>query len=398
MTIVGMRSEKQQRTTTFILSCAAFLGAGIALASLGPNLGWLSIRTNTTLALLSWIFTFFSAGVVVMQSQLGPLSHRFGLAGVQALGMTLMGVGVLGITLAPNLALVLFASGLSGIGFGGIIGAGNILIARIFQNHSATALNGVNLFFGLGAILGPLIVGQVGTRINLPQTAIWIGGGILIGVAPFILRVARNVGETATHGQSHTSQQPIRAWPVWLLGLVLMIYTGTEVGFSGWVTVYMQESSGMALSSATLVASAFWLALSGGRLIAAGLGMRLKAHYLLLVALSGLVAGSGLLLISVGRPAGSLAGALLFGLACGPVFPTTIALINKLSHGNSGLAGMAMGLGNSGGMVLPALIGLLLTSYGPLAMVATMLTCTLVMVGLGGVVVMRADHAQSIRH
>nr|WP_044200537.1 MFS transporter [Oscillochloris trichoides] len=398
MTIVGMRNEKNQRTTLFILSCAAFLGAGIGLASLGPNLAWLAKRTDTELALLSWIFTCFSAGVVVMQSQLGLLSTRLGLAGVQALGMALMGVGMLGITVAPNLALLLLAATLSGIGFGGIIGAGNILIARIFQQHSASALNGVNLFFGLGAILGPLIVGQIGTRLDRPQTAIWIGGAILIGLAPFITQVAPHSGNTLSQSHSSATHQPIRAWPVWLLGLVLMIYTGTEVGFSGWVTFYMQKSAGMALSEATLVASAFWLALSAGRLLAAGLGMRLKAQHLLLVALSGLVAGTGMLVVSVGIPAGSLAGALLFGLACGPVFPTTIAMINKLSHGNSSLAGMSMGLGNSGGMVLPAMIGLLLTSYGPPFMVAAMLTCTLVMVGLGGVVVMRADHAQSTRH
>ncbi|WP_161569277.1 MFS transporter [Candidatus Oscillochloris fontis] len=395
MAIAGMRSEKNQHTTTLILSCAAFLGAGIALASLGPNLGWLAERTGTELALLSWIFTCFSAGVVLMQAQLGPLSSRFGLAGVQALGMGLMGVGMLGITVAPNLALLLIASGLSGIGFGGIIGAGNILIARIFQQHSATALNGVNLFFGLGAILGPLIVGQIGARLDRPQAAIWIGGVILIGLAPFIPRVAQHSGAAATQNQRTGPQHAGKAWPVWLLGLVLMIYTGTEVGFSGWVTFYMQKSTGMALSEATLVASAFWLALSGGRLLAAGLGMRLSAHHLLLMALSGLVAGAGLLMLSVGTPAGSFAGALLFGLACGPVFPTTIALINRLSQGNSGLAGMSMGLGNSGGMVLPALIGLLLTSYGPPFMVAAMLTCTLVMLGLGGVVVMRADHARS---
>jgi MFS transporter, FHS family, L-fucose permease len=380
--VLANTSGRRGEMWTLALVCGAFLGAGTALASLGPSLPWLAQRTGQELASLSWLFTALSGGVVLMQMGLGPASSRLGLRGVLAMGMAVMGCAMLGTTLAPNLATLVAAIGLAGVGFGGVLGAGNILVARTFEQHSATALNGVNIFFGLGAILGPAIVGQAEARLGLPQVAMWIGCALTIALAPLVPWLATAPPTPAHAGRGATGER-VRAWPVWALGLLLLIYTGTEVGFSGWVTVYMQRSAGMALAEATLVASGFWLALSGGRILGAALGMRLTARSLLLVALAGLVSGAALLALSVGAVDRSLAGAMLFGMACGPVFPTVVALITTLSRGNSGLAGLALGLGNSGGLVLPALIGLLLTSYGPPVMVGVVLACTLSMLGLG---------------
>ncbi|NNJ13378.1 MFS transporter [Chloroflexales bacterium ZM16-3] len=370
---------------TLILACGVFLASGTMLASVGPCLPFLSGRTGQDLASLSWVFTAFSGGVVLMQVGFGPASDRLGLRGVLAAGMALMGGGMLWVTLATSLLALLAAAGLAGVGFGGIIAAGNLLVAHMFEARSATALNGVNVFFGVGAIVGPVIVGQAGDRLGLPQVALWAGSALILILAPLVLWLAGSPEQGGQGGQGGAGEGGGRktASPVWILGLLLLIYTGTEVGFGGWVTVYMQQSAGMALADATLVASAFWLALTGGRMLGAALGMRFTARVLLLVALSGLTAGALLLALSVGAPGRSLAGALLLGLACGPVFPTVIAVITTTARGDSRAAGLALGIGNSGGLVLPALFGLLLVRFSPQAMISVVLACSLAMLATG---------------
>ena len=369
-------------TRTLALICGAFLAAGTMLSSMGPSLPFLAEHTGQSLATMSWIFTALSGGVVLVQPGFGPMSDRLGLRTVLVAGMALMGCAVLVVSLSTNVIGLLTAALLVGAGFGGVIAAGTVLVSRLFADHRATALNGVNVFFGVGSVLGPTVVGQVGARLGLPQAALWLGGGIMLALVPLVLwLVTSPPAERPATEISGTATSPAS---VWLIGLLLLIYTGTEIGFAGWVTVYMARSAGLALTEAALMASAFWLALTGGRVLGAVLGMRITARALLLTALCGLLLGAGLLSLSVGGSYGfALAGVLLLGLSCGPVFPTSLALITAAARGGNNAAGLALGMGNSGGLVLPALMGLLLARYGPSAMVAMLVVCALAMLSLG---------------
>jgi fucose permease len=73
---------------------------------------------------------------------------------------------------------------------------------------------------------------------------------------------------------------------------------------------------------------------------------------------------------------------LLFGLSCGPVFPTVLALATSSAQGGAAISRVLL-LGNSGALLIPALLGLLLTHYGPPAVVALLIIAALAMIGLG---------------
>jgi fucose permease len=69
--------------------------------------------------------------------------------------------------------------------------------------------------------------------------------------------------------------------------------------------------------------------------------------------------------MSAGNLEGSVAGVLLFGLSCGPVFPTLLALVTAATRGRGTAASLVLALGNCGGLIIPALLGWLLNRYGP---------------------------------
>lgn len=368
-------------TRTLALVCGVFLAAGTMLSSMGPILPALAARTGASLATMSGIFTALSGGVVLTQPGFGPASDRLGLRTVLAAGMALMGFAMLAASMAVGIVALLASAFLAGLGFGWVIAAGNMLVAGMFATHRATALNGVNIFFGIGAIIGPAVVGQAGARLGLPQAALWLGGGLMLALTPMLLWLAGSPAPGQPNPE--VAGVPIPQAAIWPLGLLLLIYTGAEIGFAGWVTVYMAQSAGLAVADAALAASAFWLALTGGRILGAALGMRMTARALLLLALFGLLSGAGMLALSVGNYWPSLASVLLIGLACGPVFPTTLALITAAARSGNRAAGMALGLGNSGGLVLPALMGLALARYGPPTMAGVILACALAMLALG---------------
>jgi len=374
------------------LACGVFLTAGITLAGLGPTLPQLAMTIGHDIAALGWLFTAISAGVVLSQFGAGPASDRLGQPPVLSAGMLLMGGGAIGVTLGWSLAAMLPGALLIGLGFGCVIAAGNTLVAGLFPARSAAALNGVCVFFGVGSMIGPVVSGMAGARLGLPQAALWIGAGSLIALAPTVLgRAARVRRQTSAAGPAYAARDLAA---LWLMGLLLLVYIGTEVGFGAWVTVYMIASARLMQAAAALVASAFWLAITLGRVLGTMLGLRLTPAALLTMSLFGVLGGAALLIFGVGDLWRSVGGVLLLGLSFGPVFPTVLALVTSSARGNGTAASLVLALGNSGGLVIPALIGLLLSRYGPAAAAGLVLGAALAMLALCAVVV-RAGLAKS---
>jgi fucose permease len=369
-----------------VLICAIFLAAGVVLSGLGPALPFLAARSGHEVAALGGLFTALASGVVIAQFIAGPAGARFGLRAVLGGGMALAGGGAAIVSLSASLFLMLATAVVVGIGFGGVLAAGNILIARLFADHSAAALNGVNVFFGVGSIAGPAIAGMAGARLGTPQAGLWVGAATLLLLAP--VAFGRPKGRTASEVAAPTTSQPPQVGTLWLLGALLLVYVGTEVGFGGWSTVYLTASASLTPAAAALGASGFWLALTVGRVLGTVLGMRLTPQALLMGSLLGMFAGASVLLAGVGSEPVSIAGVLLLGLACGPVFPTVLALAATATQSSAAVATRLLAVGNGGGLVIPALLGVLLTQYGPAAMAGLVLGATITMVALCAMVML----------
>jgi fucose permease len=365
---------------TLALACAVFLSAGVTLSGVGPALPLLALHIGQDIAVLGALFTAISLGIILTQFGAGLASARFGQRLVLAAGMLLMGSGGVGLTFGPSLATLLAGALLLGIGFGGILAAGNLLIGQLFPTRSAAALNGVNLFFAVGSMLGPAIAGLAGVRLRMPQTAIWIGAGLLLTLVPIVVSYAARPPTPAARPPAR--EQPPQRNTGWILAVLLLIYIGTEVGFSGWLTVYMITSSHMAPASAALVVSGFWLALTLGRALGAVLGMRLTSAQLLTISLLGMLIGALLLVLGVGDRATSIAGVLCLGLSCGPVFPTALAIVATTARNSAATTSFVLAIGNCGGLIVPALLGILLASYGPSAAAGLVLVAVLTMLVL----------------
>jgi MFS transporter, FHS family, L-fucose permease len=374
--------EISSRTTrrTLALVCAVFLGAGVTLSGIGPALPLLALHIEQDIAVLGGLFTATSLGTILTQFGAGLVSARFGQRMVLAVGLLLMGSGVVGVTFGRNLPTLLAGALLFGIGFGGVLAAGNVLVGQLFPTRSAAALNGVNLFFGIGSILGPMIAGFAGLRLGAPQSAIWVGAGLLLALVPIILIYA---AQPRTQAAKHSRQErPQQRNTDWMLAILLLIYIGTEVAFSGWLTVYLSAGSGLAAASIALIVSGFWLALTLGRALGAVLGLCLTPAQLLTTSLLGILIGAILLVLGVGDNGTSIAGVLVLGLSCGPVFPTVLAIVATTARNSAATTSLVLAIGNSGGLIIPVLVGVLLARYGPSAAAGLVLVAALAMLAL----------------
>lgn len=375
---------------TLVIMCVVFFAAGLLLAVIGPSLPVLATRIGLDIAALGGLFTAISTGVILTQLGVAWANRRFGQRTTLATSMVLISIGGVAIAQGSSIVALFVAGFLSGIGFGGIIATGNTLAAQLFPARSAAVLNVVNLFFGVGSIVGPALAAIANTRFGAPQLALWVGAGIMVLVVPVMLstRARESTNATSNAGGTRSSFQ-VRGW---VMGLLLLVYTGSEIGFGAWLTLYMTTSTAVDATNAALVVSGFWLALTSGRALAAVFGIRLSAHNLLRFCLIGFLIGAALLAFSIGNIILTIASTLVIGLSCGPVFPTALALVTSSPNG-SRIMSTVLVLGNIGGLIVPALIGFLLTRSGPAAVTILMVLGSLAMIGLISVVVRQQPQA-----
>lgn len=382
------------RAGTLALLCASYVAAGMSLASVGPSLPALAANIGRDVAVVGGLFTAFSLGTIVVQFAAAPLSTRFGQRSILVLGLGLMSLGKFGESFAGSLELLLLGGFIGGLGFGFILAGGSVLTPRLFPARGTSALNLVNFFFGIGSILGPLLAGWALARFGAPQAAIWLGASLLLLLTP----VAWFAPEVAAPPVSHGSASGVPWGLVTLLGVLLLVYSGTEIGIGGWSAIYLVQGPALAPEQAAFAVAGFWLALTLGRGVGAVLALRLRASRLLAVAVSLLLAGAVLFNLSGSSAVLAVGALLLMGFACGPIFPTTMALIAMVSAGRSTAAALALGIGNAGGAIIPPLLGLALTQLGPSAATSMILALSATVLGLLGAVVWLGRRGQSYAH
>lgn len=383
-------NPKAARRTIFLI-CFAFFAAGLTTASLSPLLPLLAKRLDVELSLLGSIFTTFSAGIIASQVSMGLAYKKLGQRKTLGLGLICMGFCYLGLVVSTSFVLLSLASLIAGFGFGALLATGNRMVAQLFPERSTSLLNIVNLFFGIGSIIGPALASAIDRSIGFPQAAL-ISGSISLVMVGLVIPFGALEATNAPAPTLPRTPRRFRPSPSGILfGILLLLYTGSEIGFASWLIVYLKQAVNMLEADGALLLSGFWIALTAGRAIAAALGIHISISQILTFSLLGMAAGCAILLLGVGNLMLTIAGVLLFGLSCGPLFPTVLAVVNSPAY-SANTASLVLAISNIGGLVLPAMLGFVLDDFGPFAQISVILAAVVLMI------VFKQQAFQQFRH
>jgi fucose permease len=364
-------------------SCMTFFALGVITGALGLALPDLAANASSSLATIGAIFTALFLGGFMSQLIVGPLNDRFGQRPVLLVGIGLVATGICGIAVSHALLLTLACALVAGMGHGAVAVSTSVLIAQVFAARSASALNLINVFFGVGAVAGPAIAGLTLRAWGAALPALWIGAGLLLIQAPFALRLASAPSVAHDNDLAAPSVALLGSPLLWMFGSLLLLYVGIETGIGGWTATYMERTTTIGPASAALVTSGFWLALTGGRVAGALIGVRVPADLLLRLSLAGALAGAVLLAISLGSAELTVGAVILLGFCFGPIFPTTLSIVTSTFRRSPGAAvSVVVALGSLGGMLLPWIQGALLETRGPSSSVLLVAAGTLAMLAI----------------
>ncbi|MFF7731759.1 MFS transporter [Streptomyces sp. NPDC007984] len=306
-----------------VASCVGFVLIGVLQALYGPAIPALRAEFGLSPSAaglgLSAHFVGGVAGVLLFDRLYGRIGNRRLLGG----SYLLMAVGAAGFALAPDWPTALAAALLAGLGFGGIDYGLNQLFAVGFGHRSTAMLNILNAHFGIGAVLGPAVIGAVGSE-HYP--AVFLAFALANLPLLLCLRGVRSQAPAPAGDESGGGTVLGRSLGSVLAVFVVLyvLHVGVEAGVGGWEPTHL-ETVGYTAGVAATATSVYWLMMTVGRFLAAPLALRFSAQAIITVSCAGMT----VCLLAATVPALAPWAYAGVGLFIAPIFPTGLPWLNR---------------------------------------------------------------------
>ena len=364
------------------LAYSCLLMVGINSGWVGPFIPQISRVAHLPIERAGLIVSASAAGYFVSLLIAGEINQQLSAQKILVGAMVLFTAGLAGLAAAAGLAGVLCAGFLIGLSNGGIDIGANALIVELNRDRLASALNYLHVLFGIGALLGPLIVSAAFAS-RVPYWWVFGGGALVCAAIGFRLGVTPAL-EVRTEPMPGDGFILMLSRPlIWVVSAMMFLYVGAEVGIGAWLFLYLRTAGALGPMLASSGVSLYWLGLVCGRAFGGRLGHRIALPQFTMLA-SALSAAALVMLIAAPTAGGLAASAVfLIGFGYGPVFPNMIAVGAERFPSEVGrMTSIVVAGGALGAILAPWLMGHAIADISPRASMEVALAFTLAMAAL----------------
>ena len=268
----------------------------------------------------------------------GPLIKKFGTGIVTAVSVVMTAVGLLIISFAPNVYVMMLGSIISGLGGGAIdTGLNNFVSLR----YNAIHMNWLHCFWGVGVTISPLIMSA------FLKDGSWQGGYRMVAYIQFGISALVFLSlilwkkydkketvqeETATETSESekikdvVSVKKILLSPGVITGILsLGFYCAVEFIMGTWGASYLVNSRGMSADKAAQMVAFYYGGIMLGRFLSGILSLKVGDKYLMRGGVVILL--FGVVMLAIPNDITLYIGMIMIGVGCGPIFPATLHAI-----------------------------------------------------------------------
>ncbi|MBL7067008.1 MAG: MFS transporter [Candidatus Marinimicrobia bacterium] len=347
----------------FWAACIGMLLFGIVMISLGTINTFLAAKLaldELTIASLAALLPF---GILIGSLVFGPIVDRYGYKIVLISCALLILIAIEGIAFASNFFFIQLSFFLIGFGGGAINGSTNALVADISAENKGARLSLLGVFYGIGALGMPMILGLMSKYFSYTSVVKVIGGLVLL---PAIYFTAIKFPEPK-HKQGFPLKESIgllKEKTLVLIGFVLFFESGIEGIVNNWTTTYLQKNIHADPKNALFALSSLVIALSLTRLVLGDLLKRIRPYLVLFGCLSFIVMGSILMMLS-STYIPSVIGLIFMGIGFAAGFPVMLGYVSDLYPDFSGTAfSIVFVIALLGNTLINYLVGIIAHNFG----------------------------------
>ncbi len=308
---------------------------GMTAAMLGTILPDLSARFQLTPKQNGTIAFCQALGLILASIGVGPLIDYEGKKIGLVLGLSLSALAVALLPRSNGFRAIASYLFLLGTGGGVIVTAANALGSDVDPAHRGTALNLLNIFFGLGGFATPFVSANLLGK-NSTRLCHLIAGLAVAAVAVNLFAPIPPPSSAQSFVFSDIGS--VLGRPVlWLCALLLFLYVACEVGVWNWLVQHLIAQGVPQVRALNVLSFGFALGLLFGRLAASQILISVSGLTVTLAA-SIAMAIMTFAMLQTRNPTVAWILTFLAGMSMAPVFPTTVALIGDLFPRMTGTA------------------------------------------------------------
>jgi fucose permease len=261
-------------------------------------------------------------GLVIASLSAGPVIDLKGNKSGLLLGLALVAASLFAAPNAGGYVGLLVVYFVLGIGGGIVVTGANSLVGAIEPGRRGSALNFLNLFFGLGGIVTTYAASYVFTPVVLCYS---IATLTLIALA---VNIAAKMPGPSGEASFRLGEVPalISRPTLILLSIFLFLYVSCEVGVWNWLKIYLISVNVDPKTAGGVVSYGFALGILVGRVVVSRILIKVPAITVTFVAAI-LMAITTYIMLSVQSSTAVTIAVFCAGLSMAPMFPTTLAMV-----------------------------------------------------------------------
>ncbi len=250
-----------------------------------------------------------------------------------------------------------------GVARGGNSNFSNTMMSTLSGSRAAVGYNLLHGAFAVGAVLSP--VALVACTAGNPEGWKVMGAGIVVlCVIQVVVYLRMGLpAEKITGSIKSVDRSFLKNTDFWLGSAILFFYICAEYSITSWLVTYFKDSGILSPEVSQLMTSLLWVVMFVGRMIGAYCVNRISRKVILVADGIGLTLFFLLVFFSRSQ-APVFIGIMGVGLSMATIYTTALAMGTERIRGNDlGVSSMVL-IGSIGGIITPALVGMVAEKAG----------------------------------
>ncbi|MGG3269778.1 MFS transporter [Priestia aryabhattai] len=355
-----------------LASYALYLLGGLVITAVGSVLPQLLTHYHVSYTVGGQLVLVGSLGFLIGVPLSSFLLGRFSEMNLLTISALMIALSQIGMLLLPPFEWIIVFNFLNGIGVAALEVVVATLMMEVFIGRRAIVMSYLEVSFGLGALLMPLIasllISQNSWRYSFFITSIL---ALLMVVVCKMIPFKKETVSTSESGASDANSEPApvlaknQRWEILaLFSVMIFMYAGVGSSMNNFLSSIFIVYLDVIPSQATLSISVFWVAMLIGR-VATGWIIRIVTYERYLFgSIGGTIVSLVLFILLKEAVAGYILLAFL-GLAMSGIYSITMVYANHTFTGSARIVtSLITGFSGLGGAVFPALIGFTMDASG----------------------------------
>lgn len=344
----------------------AFISLGLPDSMLGSAWPSMFVDFDVPVSFAGIISAIIAFGTIISSLASDRITRWLGASKTTAISALITALSLLGFAFSSEFWMLCVIAVPYGLGAGSVDAALNNYVSIHFSSRH---MNWLHCMWGLGAAIGPFIMGSVLTN-GLSWSKGYVAVSVIQIVIAAILFISLPIWKKPMADKNEASENVAQSKPLSLKEVVSLkgakaamitffCYCALEVIVTLWASTYINLEKGIDAETAALWGSLYVLGITAGRAACGFISIKLNDTQLTRLGEGIMVLGLILMLLPL--PNGfTLAGLITFGVGSAPIYPCIIHSTPARfgADKSQALIGVQMASAYTGTCLMPSIFGI----------------------------------------